>query len=220
MDTIPEGSNGLCSPHVTGVQAPATVDIRVFPSQTLAQQTSIAYLRGSGGPYGLHPAAIAIPGSIVVNLLRGRSGDSGIRTESLPEVKGAEIRSPAPGSDPPSPGWPPTAARTGDGCRQRIAWHHHDVVRTVDGNDSDRHAGGLELFRVAHTTGQSSFMELSGQASWNPERFGSRRESFNLSAKVLCRIEAGDRRSGNVGEPGEIEPWNPPLVREHDDGNA
>ena len=49
-------------------------------------------------------------------------------------------------------------------------------------------------------------------------RFGSRRESFNLSAKILFCIEGGHRRSGNVGESGEIEPWDLLLVREHDDG--
>ena len=45
----------------------------------------------------------------------------------------------------------------------------------------------------------------------------SHRESFNLSAKVPFCIEGGHRRSGNVGESGEIEPWNLLLVREHDD---
>ena len=48
--------------------------------------------------------------------------------------------------------------------------------------------------------------------------FGSRRESIDFPAKILFSIQGGDRRSGNVGQPGEIEPWDLLLVREHDDG--
>ena len=60
MGAIPENSGGpLC---VTGVQAPAAVDIRAHPAHTFSQQVSIADPCGGGRPYGHHPVAIAFFG--------------------------------------------------------------------------------------------------------------------------------------------------------------
>ena len=93
MVTTPDGSSGIRSPRVTGVQAPATVDIRVFTFHTFSQQVSIADPCGGGGPYGHHPVAIAFSGSIVAHLLRRRSGGCRHLDRILPAVKGTEIRS-------------------------------------------------------------------------------------------------------------------------------